>query len=289
MRCRRSSLSFGLPLRLSVLLVCSAAPVLAQEPINADSATQPSPGHVTIKEQLRFMSLDMDSGAKRDRGEVRDLLLSNSITVGLSSDWSLSLRAPLAARWRTYDNADRTDREQGIGDVTALAKWRFYREDHGPLDTTRIAVLGGLEARTGDGPFTNDAYNPTLGLAATKIMGRHGLNGHLQYTLTTDGAPDPVLPGMSTADVLRYNGAYLYRLAPEQFTSATSGGAWYAMIEANGVYETNGDHELLLAPGIMYEATTWAFELSVQLPAWREIDHRAATEYTIVAGLRLSF
>lgn len=75
MRCRRSSLSFGLPLRLSVLLVCSAAPALAQEPINADSATQPSPGHVTIKEQLRFMSLDMDSGAKRDRGAVRDLLL----------------------------------------------------------------------------------------------------------------------------------------------------------------------------------------------------------------------
>lgn len=280
LRCR-------LPLQLAVVLLFFARPAAAQEPINADSATQPSPGHVTIKEQLRFMSLNGDQGSRREQSRIRDLVLSNSVAIGLSSDWSLNLRVPLVARWQNYDRGG-TDREQGIGDVTTLVKWRFYRDDDGPLNTTRVALLGGMETRTGDNPFTNDAYNPILGIAATKIMGRHGLNGHLQWTFTTDGAPDPILPGMSTADVFRCNGAYLYRLSPAEFTAATSGGAWYAMIEANGVYETNGDHELLLAPGVMYEARTWVFELSVQLPVWREIDHRAKTEYVVIAGVRIA-
>lgn len=284
---RLSALRILLSLQLAVVVLLLSASASAQEPISAESATQPSPGHFTIKEQLRFMSLDDDRGSRREQSRVNDLILNSSLTVGLASDWSLSLRAPLVARWRDDDRGG-TDRAQGIGDVTTLLKWRFYREDDGPLNTTRIALLGGMETRTGDSPFTNDAYNPILGLAATRIMGRHGLNGHLQWTFTTDGAPDPILPGMSTADVFRYNGAYLYRLHPSAFTAETSGGAWYAMIEANGTYETNGDHELLLSPGLMYEARTWVFELSVQLPVWREIDHRAKTEYVLIAGVRFS-
>lgn len=274
---------------LQVLIGCCAvAPAIAQEPINADSATQPSPGHVIIKEQFRFMSLDADSGPRNRRGQTRDYMLQNSIAAGLTPDLSLIVRTPLIARRQSFDRSDRVDREQGIGDVTTLLKWRFYREDHGPLDTTRIALLGGAEVRTGDHPFTNDAYNPVLGLAATKIAGRHGLNGNLQWTFTTDGVADPTYPGMNDADLFRYNGAYLYRLWPAEFDEETSAGAWYAVAELNGVYETNGDNELLLSPGLMYEAATWTLELSVQLPAWRDVGSRPETEYALVVGLRFS-
>jgi hypothetical protein len=274
---------------LQVLIgIAAIRPVIAQEPINADSATQPSPGHVIIKEQFRFLSLDADSGPRDRRGQTRDYVLQNSIAAGLTSDLSLIVRTPLVARRRAFDLTDRVDREQGVGDVTTLLKWRFYRQDHGPLDTTRIALLGGAEVRTGDGPFTNDAYNAVLGLAATKIAGRHGFNGNLQWTFTTDGVRDPTYPGMSTADLFRYNGAYLYRLWPAKFDQHTSAGAWYAVAELNGAYETNGDNELLLSPGLMYEAAAWTLELSVQVPVWQDIANRPETEYALILGLRFS-
>lgn len=276
-------------LLLSQLAVsCITISTNAQEPVNAESGTQPSPGHVTLKEQFRFLSLDLDDGPKNRRGPIRDYTLMNTAVIGLTPDLSMSLRAPVTARRRSFDVGG-TDREQGVGDATILLKYRFHRVDHGPLDTTRIAAIGGAEIRTGDNPFTNDGYNPTLGIAATRIMGRHGFNGHMQWTFTTDGVADPTLPGMSTADLLRYNGAYLYRLSPAEYTAESSGGAWYAMLEANGTYETNGDNELLLSPGLMYEATTWALELSIQLPVWQDVSNRPETEYVLVTGLRFSF
>jgi hypothetical protein len=278
----------GLFLQILTIFV-PASNLSAQEPISGDSATQPSPGHFILKEQFRFISLDLDHGPRADRGQTRDYQLLTTINYGLTKDWSLSLRTPVISRRRSFDLGDRMDRAQGVGDVTLLAKWRFYRNDHGPLDTTRIAALGGAEIRTGDGPFTNDAYNPAIGLAATHIAGRHGLNGNLQWTFTTDGASEPTYAGMSTADVLRYNGAYLYRLHPETFDENSSGGAWYAVAELNGTYETNGDNELLLSPGLMYEASTWTLELSLQLPAWRDVSNRPETEYALVVGLRFAF
>ncbi len=261
-----------------------------QAPINQDAATQPSPGHATLIEQFRFYSLDLDAGRRDARGQTRDAILLSRLDYGLTKDLSLSLRTPVVFRRRSYDLGDRVERDQGVGDVTALVKWRFYQDDAGPVNTTRISLLGGSEIRTGDAPFTNDAYNPLIGLALTRVSGRHGLNANVQWTFTTAGVPSEgqISPGMSTADVFRYNGAYLYRLAPVEY-SADTAGAWYAMLEANGVYETNGDNELLLSPGLMYEATRWALELSLQVPVWRDLDNRPETEYVLVAGLRFSW
>jgi len=261
----------------------------AQEPINAaESATQPSPGHVILKEQFRFHRLDLH-GEQRDRnGDMNEAVLFSTLNIGLRSDWSMSLRFPAAFREREFDATDQTDREEGIGDLTALAKWRFYQNDTGPLDTTRASLFGGAEIRSGDSPFTSDGYNPVLGLACTKIAGRHGFNGSLQWTFTTGGNQEPILAGESTADLFRYDLAYLFRLSPKAYTAETHG-ALYAVCELNGFYETNGDNELFVAPGLMYEAKTWTAELSVQLPTWQDVEHRADVEFALVAGVRFSW
>lgn len=284
LRIRRSgSLWFGLP-----LLVALTAPVFAQEPINADAAPMPSPGHVTVREQFRFVRLSLDEGPRDRQSDIDDFQMRTTVNVGLVRDVSLSLRNSVIFRDQSFDRTSRDDREQGVGDVTLLAKWRVWRRDSGPVDTARLALLGGADIRSGDAPFTSDAYNPIVGAAYTQISGRHGFNAALSYTFTTDGAADATYAGMSTADVLRYDAAYLYRLAPSAWSADTKG-AWYGMVELNGVYETNGDNEILLSPGLMYEAVTWALELSVQLPVWQDIGFRAETDYTFVIGLRYSF
>lgn len=261
----------------------------AQEPINAaDSATQPSPGRVILKEQFRFYRLDMKTGPRDGRGAIEDFGLFTTVNVGVTRDTSLSFRIPAIFREREFTDSDRARRDVGVGDLTALAKWRIFQADTGPLDTARLSLIGGMDVRTGDGPFTRDAYNPIAGLAYTQIAGRHGVNASMQYTFTTGGVDRPVLPGESTADLLRGDLAYLYRLSPRQYTAETRG-AWYALLELNGLYETNGDHEIFVSPGIMYEARRWTAELSVQIPVLRGIDHRAETQYALVAGLRFSW
>ncbi len=261
---------------------------LGQEPINAaDSATQPSPGHIILKEQFRYYSLELDEGPRARRGDIEDVVLMSTINIGLRSDVSLSFRLPTVFRERSFRMSD-SDRREGFGDLTALIKWRVFQADTGALDTARFSLIGGAEIRTGDSPFTNDAYNPVLGVAYTQIAGRHGFNGSLQWTFTTAGNDEPVFVGESVADVGRYDLAYLFRLSPEEYAADTYG-ALYLVCELNGLYETNGDNELFVSPGIMYEARTWTAELSVQVPVWSRISNRAESEYTVVAGLRFAF
>lgn len=261
---------------------------VAQESTNAvDSATQPSPGYVVFKEMFHYYDLDLDNTTRRKRSDINDAMFMTMVNVGVATDWSLSFRLPTILRRREYDWGGRVDREEGIGDFTALAKWRVYKNDSGTVDTARLALIGGMQVRTGDAPFTSDAYNPILGLAYTQIAGRHGVNAALEWTFTTGGNDEPIYAGESKADLLRYDLAYLYRLTPKEYDAETVG-ALYLELEANGYYETNGDNELLLSPGLMYEARTWAAELSVQIPTWQEVDHRAEVNYAIVAGIRLS-
>ncbi|MFN0134781.1 MAG: hypothetical protein ACKVS9_01545 [Phycisphaerae bacterium] len=260
----------------------------AQQPINAtDAGTAPSPGAVVLMHQFHFESLKLENGAKRDQGRVRDYLVMSQINVGLTRDWSASLRAPVTFRDRSFDSREGDESDLGIGDVTLLAKRRLWREDVNALDTKRLAGTIGVDIRTGDDPFTSDGYDPIVGLGYTQVSGRHGFNAALQWTFTTGGNDDPVVPGESTADLFRYDAAYLYRLYPAEF-SADSHGGLYAVAELNGFYETNGDNEIRLSPGLMWEAATWTLELSVQIPVWRDIARRADTEFILVAGIRIS-
>jgi len=261
----------------------------AQEPINAaNSATAPSPGNFTLMEQFRYNKLDLDTGPRDRRGDLEDYQLMSMLHWGLTRDVSLVFKMPTTMRKREYDVWSDTDWKEGVGDLTAVVKWRFWQRDTGSLDTQRMSFIAGAEIRTGDTPFTNDAYNPVLGLGYTQIRGRHGINASAEWTITTDGNDEPIYPGESTADRIRYDFAYLYRLYPKQYTAATPGGL-YALIELNGVSETNGDNELLVSPGLMYEAAKWTLELSFQTPAWEDVDHRATVDYALVAGLRFSF
>ena len=263
-------------------------PAAAQEPPNAISATSPSPGHFIFKEQVRYTSFRLDEGRFDRRREIDDVQLKTTLSFGLTPDWSLSLTAPVIFREERYDFGDRGGRDAGVADLQLLAKWRFWKDDSTALNTKRLALVTGLEMRTGDNPFTGDSYDPILGLAYTQISGRHGLNAAALWTFNTGGVADAVMPGMSTADLLTADLAYSYRLWPLEYAADTPG-ALYAIAELNGLYETNGDAQLFASPALMWEATHWVFSLSVQLPVWQDLTNRPETDYVIAAEVRFSF
>lgn len=170
MQTRPAQLHRGLRLsfiatRAAVALLCATA-ACAQEPPNAPSATLPSPGQVTTMHRFRWTPLSPDTGPRDRRRDITDAIIQNNINIGLFPEVSLSLTHPIAFRREEYDNGDYRSPE-GFGDVTALLKWRFWKDHVNAMDTQRLALLAGCEMRSGDFPFTNDAYIPILGLAYT--------------------------------------------------------------------------------------------------------------------------
>ena len=267
-----------------LLLTLTVTAVLAQRsfaqaPINSNVALQPSTGGVIIRQQVRYFEADDDPTPANS--EIKGVIALTTIVYGLRDDVTLLFTAPVVFREVQFGSTGRTDHQSGVADLTALAKIRLYRDDFGPTDTSRFDLLGGLEIRSGDSHFTSDSYDPIIGGVFTYVKGRHAFDVDSLWKFNTGS-------GIHADDRMDYDLAYLYRLWPRDFTA---GGltSVYAVLELNGQYETNGDHELFISPGIQFVTQRWIAELGVQVPIVQELAHRPETDFVVVASFRVQF
>lgn len=266
------------PLLILLSTLALAHVARAQESIVVPAPTQPGEGRFTLGERFRYLRFD-----DPDRGTIDQYEAITTLQYGLPANLALSFELPVTVR----DFEHRT--VEGISDMTALLKWRAWQHDSGPVDTMRLGLAAGARIGSTHDDVSDDDIDPYLGASFMLISGRHGLNLALDYTLTTGGGRDhPVMPGDAQADYLHAGVAYLFRIAPDEYT-AESNASWYAVLELSANYETNADRELFIAPGILYEARRWAAELSVLIPVASELDERPETEIGVIAGLRFLF
>lgn len=283
-------------IRALVALTALAAPLAAaQEAINTESATQPGPGTLYVKPQFRlwrYAPAPADSAAASSQGLTKTEI-STTLQYGLVRDWSLSLKVPMLIEDAATQTADGRQRRTAValGRIEPMAKWRFFREDSGPLDTFRAVLYAGALLPSGDDSLAPQSVDPFIGISAMLLRGRFGITQSFRYTLTTSGDEWNArnLGGDGPADSLRFDTAAMWRLAPSQFSPDNQSDALYASLELNGLYETNGDTEVLLAPGLLYEATRFAAEFSVGIPIARDVSNRPRLQYQISAGLRFLF
>ncbi len=271
----------------AVALCAIGAPAAAQEAMYTEAATMPSPGVSVVRTQLHFYRFDSDPKSDIERTDKYEW--STSLQYGLARAWSLRLETPLV--WETDRlRGGRTDHDHGVSDLDATLKWRFYKQDTGGVDTLRAALMAGAYFASGDDKdFSSQSVNPHIGAVVTLVQGRFGFNLELAYQFNTGpGGIDNTEGGAGTADALRYNSAFLYRIFPNRYTSDSTG-AWYATVELNGLYETNGDHDIRWAPGLMYEGQAFALEFMAQLPLWQHLDERPRLDFGFGIGLRVTF
>ena len=266
------------------LLLAAAPEARAQEAINTPAATQPGEGNFVNTYKLRFTRYDGTPAG--DSGSANEVRLEGLLAYGLTGNLSMSLQAPLTSR--TVSGEPSIDSETGIGDLTLQFKYRFWQDDFGPVDTVRASVFAGAELPTGESRFSSDSVDPHVGAVVTYINGRHGLNQSLSWKFNTDSSDEVWRAGDAKADLLRFDTAYLYRLSPEEY-GADFVASTYAVLEINGAYETNGDTEVFVSPGLLYEAPSFALEASVSIPVHQDLDHRPEPEYSVAVGVRFLF
>ncbi len=264
--------------------------VLGQEALNMDSATQPSPGVVYLYERAKFTAYGRSpygSGTDDHTESTNQLRLETSMVAGLTKDLALTAVIPFERREDQMEGGG-SDTAFGLADPEIVFKYRVYKSDSGTLDTLRVVLLAGAEIPSGDGNFTSGSVDPIIGAATTTIRGRHGFNAAARFKLNTGGDATHNLGGDGPADALRYDASYVYRLVPSAW-GAESDAALYAVFELNGLYETNGDNEILFAPGLLYEARRWAGELGARIPVYSAVDERQEVDWGFVVGVRFLF
>lgn len=278
--------------RLSRSLICALLAVLgaaarAQEAMYTAAATMPSPGVFILRPQIHYYRFEAEPDGSATRTERIEW--ATTLQAGLARDLSLTLEVPLAWERQRLPGGGR-DSDNGVKDLDALLKWRFFKDDTAGVDTVRAALLVGARFASGDDlDFSSQSVNPRLGAVVTVVRGRHGFNQEVAFQLNTGGGGiDNVGGGEGPSEAIRSNTSYLFRIAPERYASDTKG-AWYITAELNTLYETNGDWDLRFSPGFMYEAWGFAFELMAQLPLVQRLDNRAELGFGVGAGVRFTF
>jgi hypothetical protein len=266
-----------------------AAPAAAQQSFYNPSAAQPSPGVLLFRQTFEYTQFGRDpSPLMRD---IEQFKINTELAYGITSELAMIAMLPVIGRSMDSAAPGVSSDDFNIGDAHIMFKYRVWQHDSGPIDTMRLSLLGGLDVPTGQAPFDNLGWDPMIGAVFTSIQGRHGFNlaGRFKFNTHSRGAP-----GMATTlddgleDQFMLDASYLYRLAPAAYQAETHG-AWYAMLDCNAMFETNGDAEVRLASGIMYEARNWVVEASVQVPIYEDLNHRPETDFTVGLGFRILF
>lgn len=276
---RRAAAPAGMVAAFLLPVMLCGGEALAQEAPLSWAATQPAKGRFTVREQFFYTEYDTDAG------DVDRSVLNTRVTLGLSGVLSATADIPFIS-----EQADAPGVEDftGLGDISLSLKWRFWQNDTGAIETQRLALIGGVRAPTGDAGLSSGGVDPFVGAVFTMVHGRHGINAAGRYLLTTDGRSDPLTAGMGDADLLSLEASYLFRLSPASY-GTESAGSLYAVVESFVDYETNGDAEWRVAPGLLWEARRWAAEASVILPLASDLQGRARGDLGVAVGLRLLF
>jgi len=229
-----------------------------------DAATHPGAGQAYARVLFSYADHDNKDSQIED---IEELSATAMLVYGIQP----TLAALVEVEFARFSMGDAE--ESGLVQSSFRLKQRLFKYDYGPLDTWMASVMAGITVPGETGRMASLDPFPRIALVSTAIFGRHGVNGGIEWEEYG-----------SDSDRYSFNGSYLYRLSPAQYLDDT-GGAWYWMLESLNEATREGDYRADLSTGILYEAWSWACELSLRVPLkgdWMENKE----DFRVTFGLR---
>ncbi len=195
----------------------------------------------------------------------------------------LSLIAVVPTVRRTFESTSGSRRvsetDFGLGDVTLLGKYRFYKQD-AFLASRQLAFQFGVKLPTGseEKSLGSGSLDYRFALTFTEARNRLIFSGDLAYALNTEAN------NFEFGDAFNYDVAVKFRAFPSQFRDGGSLHQLFVFLELNGLQSAqaksdgytvgdSGGHQLFLSPGFQFfvlENLLW--EAGVQIPVVQELN-----------------
>ena len=244
----------------------------AQQASWTSAPTVPLAGHFILRTTATRALHEEGDGTPR-----RSQISRARIDYGLSGDHALFFELPLRGRGHRHDPT--------LGDVSVGWKWRFHATQPAPGEQGQASLSLGATLPTGADRHTAEETVPQAELAWMQTQGRLSIGASLSWQGKGEPYRRPLFAGESGEECLRYAGALVYRLDRAARPKGI-GAATYLTLEAIGTREDNGDTELAIAPGLLYEAPNFAAELSFALPTNSDVTDRPESDGALLFGLR---
>ncbi|MGR9088510.1 MAG: transporter [Gammaproteobacteria bacterium] len=250
---------------------------------------------------------------------------------GITDNLTLGLRIPYVLRSNVKQpneegtEVDKLGDANGFGDVRVFGQYRFFNTAD---NLNHVSLLFGLKTPTGRTHVKHDpigsedahhdedeeeeegghhhasdifephfqpgsgSWDPSAGLAFTKVMGSYSFDTSALYTVSTKGAQNTEL-----GDSFEYNLALSYAFgAPVRnaFFASSNNAPWTAILELNGEWRdkqrtdgvadpNSGGHTLYISPGIRFSGgKSWNTALSIGAPIVKDFNgYQAPPDYRI--------
>lgn len=235
-------------------------------------------------------------------------IFATNLSYGATPDLTLGLTVPYVEKDLKHDAVTGRLRlgDSGLGDLSALAKYRFLKID-GPRRTLQVSALLGLEFPTGetderDGAGTrlppplqlgSGSFDPLFGVAATQVLGRFFVSGSVFYKLNLEGSQD-----FKAGDLLTLDLGGGYRFYQAKFPGPEAGASLGLSWEYAGRAQQDGDrvrdsggNELFVGAGLFFAPRPdLVFRIGVQVPLYRDLHgQQLGTDVVATAGFEFRF
>lgn len=286
-------------------------------PINAPNSRALFGGFSLIVPEFRVTRA---TDLLRDGDEVDDPL-DRELTVyqesvtgvhALTRDLTLALSLPIvqkSLKLTTASGRRATITSSGVGDLSLVGVYRFYRRDV-PRGSTQFSFIGGLKLPTGSNDRTDGdvpaltggtstriprdlqpgsgSVDGIVGIGAFQNFDRLSFYGSLQGKLNTE-ADD-----FTFGNRLHYDLTIEYVLLTERnlLLNLELNGRYEARAEEGGKDVPNsGGNSMFISPGVQYlPVPNLVLETSVQLPILQDLNGtQLGTDFSVVAGLLYLF
>lgn len=290
---------------LALGLLCAFPAWASARPITIILSQDPVPGGEAILRSST--SFTRASGDPTQMGRsLTGVEATLSVTYGVTSNLAVNLALPYLVynSLRLTTPKGRTTRgTTGVGDITLLARYTFFKEDR-PGSTLRNGPLLGLKMPTGSDNGVDrlgriprplqpgsGSWDPSLGwiLSWMTLKWEIDAQGGYRFNTTADS--------FSFGDVAFADVSLQYRLWPRQLDTGVPG-FLEGVIESNFVWQdedhnrgrgdpNSGGISWYVDPGIEYLTDRYELAVAVRLPAVQSLNGRALrSDFQLIAEVR---